>query len=56
MNESDIGSGDKTPADHETQKLIEEIGNDRKNAASQKDTRQQQNAGDRQHGGPNENH
>jgi hypothetical protein len=56
MNESDIGSGDKTPADHETQQLIEQIGNERKNAASQKDEKRPRESGSQQHNQPNRNH
>lgn len=40
MNESDVGSGDKTPADHETEKLIEEVGKARKNADAQRGVKQ----------------
>jgi hypothetical protein len=32
LHEADIGSGEKTAADHETEKLIEEVGKDKKNA------------------------
>ncbi|MGZ3159976.1 MAG: hypothetical protein ACXU7H_12890 [Burkholderiaceae bacterium] len=32
MNEADVGSGDKTAADHDTEKLIEQVGQAKKNA------------------------
>lgn len=40
MNESDVGSGDKTPADHETEKLIEEVGKAKHNADVQRGVKQ----------------
>ncbi|MGZ3237042.1 MAG: hypothetical protein ACXU8A_06680 [Burkholderiaceae bacterium] len=40
MNEADIGSGDKTPADHETEQLIEEVGKAKKNADAQRGVKQ----------------
>jgi hypothetical protein len=48
MNESDIGSGDKTAADHETQQLIEQIGHDGKNPTSQKYEKRQRESGNEQ--------
>ena len=54
MNESDIGSGDKTPADHETEKLIEEVGKEKQKADAQRGVKQ--NAGNHQHSAPTQKH
>ena len=48
IEEADVGSGDKTPADHETEKLIEEVGKAKQQADAQRGIKQggdhQQNA------------
>ncbi|MDB5762911.1 MAG: hypothetical protein JWQ21_1906 [Herminiimonas sp.] len=37
IDEADIGSGDKTPGQHDTEKMIEQIGESRHENAHQKD-------------------
>ena len=54
MNEADIGSGDKTPADHETEKLIEEIGKDKQKADTERGVKQ--NAGNKHNFGSGKKH
>jgi hypothetical protein len=49
MNEHDIGSGDKSLAEHETEKMIEEVGKNRNNPVPQKDMKQQQGSATQQH-------
>lgn len=48
MDEHDIGSGDKSPAEHETEKMIEEVGKNRSNPVPQKDMKQQHGAATKQ--------
>jgi hypothetical protein len=54
MNEADIGSGDKTPADHETEKLIEEVGKEKQKADAQRGVKQ--NVGNQQNSGSAQKH
>lgn len=42
MDEHDIGSGDKSLAEHETEKMIEEVGKNRNNPVPRKDVKQPQ--------------
>lgn len=37
LDEADIGSGEKTPGQEDTDKIIEQIGKNRKNQAKEKD-------------------
>lgn len=40
LDEADVGSGDKTPADHETEKLIQEVGQEKQKADAQRGVKQ----------------
>ncbi len=55
-DEVDIGSGEKTPGEHDTEKLIEEVGKDKKNADRQMDMKQKHDAVNKQNSTPLENH
>jgi hypothetical protein len=56
LNEADIGSGDKSPAEEDTERMIEEVGKNTNNPVPQKDMKQQYDANRKQNSGSAETH
>jgi hypothetical protein len=54
IDEADVGSGDKTPADHETEQLIKEVGKAKKHADAQRGIKQGED--NQQNAAPAQNH